>query len=100
MGMDDERLNHEGNIAMASEYLVHIDRLEECEAHGVIFGGGVWDLEDDFYKEVMNDRNKGKSGPVPWAADMKPRDYTDLLVEAYKSHVGECCNHCAKNMAD
>ena len=100
MGMDDQRLEHEGNIAQASAYLVEIGRLEECEAHGVYFGGGHWDLEDDFYKQVMNDRNKGAAGPVPWATDMPARKFTDLLVEAYKIHVGESCNYCAKNMRD
>ena len=68
MSADDERLNEEGELSLASEYLVQIGRLEECEAHGVYYGGGVWDLEEDFYKEVMSDRNKGERGPVPWAA--------------------------------
>jgi hypothetical protein len=100
MGMDDDRLNEEAEVAMATSYLVQIGRLEECEAHGTYFGGGVWDLEEDFYKEVMNDRNKGDRGPVPWAAGMKSTEYTDLLLKAYKTHIGDGCNYCAKNMAD
>ncbi|PTV74730.1 hypothetical protein [Agrobacterium pusense] len=99
-GVKAAMMEHEENLAMASSYLVDIGRLERCEAHGSIYGGAVWDLEEDFYKQVMNDRNRGAHGPVPWAADMKAREYTDLLKEAYDDHPGEACFACEKNMAD
>lgn len=96
----NEMLRHDENIQMAAEYLAHIGRLERCDAHGTIFGGAVWELEDDFYKRVMYDRNRGANGPVPWAAAMGAREYTDLLKEAYERYPGEACFSCEKNMAD
>ncbi|MBZ9991411.1 hypothetical protein LB572_30405 [Mesorhizobium sp. BH1-1-5] len=99
-GVKAAMMEHEENLAMAASYLVNIGRLESCEAHGTIYGGAAWDLEDDFYKQVMNDRNRGANGPVPWAAEMKAREYTDLLKEAYESHPGEACFACEKNLAD
>ncbi|WP_024311123.1 hypothetical protein [Sinorhizobium medicae] len=96
----EEELRRDENRQMAAEYLADIGRLERCGAHGTIFGGAAWDLEDDFYKKVMYDRNRGADGPVPWAADMKAREYTDLLKEAYENHPGEICFSCGKNMAD
>lgn len=95
----EQQIRQEENRQMAAEYLADIGRLERCEAHGTVYGGAVWDLEDDFYKQVMYDRNRGANGRVPWAADMTAREYTDLLKEAYESHPGEACFSCAKNMA-
>ena len=95
----EKMLLQENNLQMAAEYLADLGRLERCEAHGTIFGGAAWDLEAEFYKQVMYDRNRGFNGPVPWAADMKAREYTDLLKEAYESHPGEACFACEKNMA-
>ncbi|MBX3577655.1 MAG: hypothetical protein KF723_10605 [Rhizobiaceae bacterium] len=88
------------NLAMAASYLARIGTLEHCEAHGEIFGGGYWELEDDFWKRVMADRNRGDDGPIPWAAEMKAREFTDLLKEAYEERSGDECGYCAKNMAE
>lgn len=95
-----QKLEQDDSERMAAEYLADIGRLDRCEAHGTIYGGAVWDLEEDFYKQVMNDRNRGANGPVPWAANMTAREYTDLLKGAYESHAGEACFSCEKNMAD
>jgi hypothetical protein len=37
-------------------------------------------------------------GPIPWAADMAAREFTDLLKEAYESNCGDGCGRCAKIM--
>lgn len=92
-------MEHEENLARATGYLVRKGTLEECEAHGEIYGGGYWDLED-FWRNAMADRNRGGNGPIPWAADMKAREFTDLLKEAYESHTGSECGYCAKNRED
>lgn len=99
-GYKEEMLRREEDLSMAADYLVSIGRLEHCDAHGTIYGGGVWDLEQDFYREVMNDRNKGVNGPVPWAAEMESKQYTDLLLAAYKGNVGDSCHACDKNFRD
>ncbi|MNW07568.1 hypothetical protein D3C71_2042090 [compost metagenome] len=74
--------------------------LSACEYHGTVYGGGSWELDSTFYRNAMADRNRGTNGPVPWAAAMKAKDYTDLLKEAYEEHCGESCFACDKNMAD
>jgi hypothetical protein len=93
-------MEHEENLAMAASYLAKIGTLESCEAHGEIFGGGYWDLEDDFWRRVMGDRKRGENGPIPWAAEMGAREFTDLLKEAYDGHAGDECGYCAKVMAE
>lgn len=93
-------MEHEENVALAASYLVHNGTLEHCEYHGEIYGGGFWELEGDFYRNVMADRNRGENGPIPWAADMEAREFTDLLKEAYDSHCGDSCGYCAKIMAE
>ncbi|WP_027991909.1 hypothetical protein [Sinorhizobium meliloti] len=98
--MKEMMLEREGNLALAADYLVQKGVLEKCEHHGEIFGGGYWDLEPEFWRNGMADRNRGASGPVPWAAEMEAREYTDLLKEAYEDHSGDGCGYCAKNMAD
>ena len=100
MSIDDERLGREEQVAVAASYLVKIGWLQECEDHGVTYGGGEWDLESDFFKRVMSDRKKGQAGPAPWASQMESREFTDLLKEAYDSHPGDCCESCAANMRD
>jgi hypothetical protein len=99
-GIKDIMMKHEDDLAMATSYLVRLGMLESCDAHGTIYGGGAWDLDQTFYKQVMGDRKHGANGPVPWAAAMKPREYTDLLKEAYEEHCGEACFACEKNMSD
>jgi hypothetical protein len=93
-------IEHDENLATAAAYLVKLGNLEECEAHGVIYGGGFWDLEDDFWKKVMIDRNRGDLGPIPWALEMQAREFTDLLKEAYNTHTGDGCAQCEKIMAE
>jgi hypothetical protein len=44
-------IEHEENLSAAAAYLVDKGILEECEAHGEIFGGGFFDLEKDFLAE-------------------------------------------------
>ncbi len=91
----NQMMEHDDNLAAATSYLVEIGTLHECEAHGVVFGGGFLDLEDDFYRQVMGDRKRGDSGPIPWASGMEAREFTDLLKEAYDDHPGDRCEHCA-----
>lgn len=98
-GSKDAMLAHQEDVAAASAYLVEKGLLEACEDHGVIYGGG-WDLEKVFWRNAMADRNRGDRGPIPWAGRMEAREFTDLLVEAYKSHHGEECSYCAKDRAE
>jgi hypothetical protein len=93
-------MEHEENLSAAAAYLVDKGILEECEAHGEIFGGGFFDLENDFWRNSMADRNRGDRGPIPWAADMEAREFTDLLKEAYESNCGDGCGRCAKIMEE
>ena len=99
-GAKNAMLEHEGNVALATAYLVQRGNLERCEAHDEVFGGGYWDLESDFWKFSMADRNRGENGPVPWAAEMEAKEFTDLLKEAYDTHSGDGCGRCAKIMAE
>ncbi len=87
------------NLALAAGYLVRQGILEQCEFHGEIYGDG-WDLEGDFWKFAMADRNRGESGPIPWAAELPAREFTDLLKEANETNIGDGCGYCAKNAAD
>ena len=93
-------LEHEGNLALAADYLVQKGLLEQCEGHGQIYGGGYWDIERDFWRNAMADRNRGDHGPIPWAADLESREFTDLLKEAYEANCGDECYPCAKIMAE
>ncbi len=92
-------MEREENLALAASYLVQKDMLEQCEFHGGIFGGG-WTLEPEFWRNAMADRNRGDNGPVPWAAEMEAREYTDLLKQAYEDHCGDSCGYCDKLMAE
>lgn len=94
-----DMMEHEENLARAANYLVEKDLLERCDSHGQIFGGG-WDLESDFWRNAMADRNRGDDGPVPWAADMEAREFTDLLKAAYEEHNADECYSCAKIMRE
>ncbi|MFC2969473.1 hypothetical protein [Acidimangrovimonas pyrenivorans] len=93
-------MEHEDNLAAATGYLVDKGALEFCEFHGLAYGGGYSDLDSDFYRFAMADRNRGENGPVPWAAELEAREYTDVLKEAYEEHAADECYACAKNMAD
>jgi len=93
-------MENDENLALAAAYLVSQGKLEQCEFHGEIYDGGFWDLEGDFWRFAMADRNRGDRGPIPWAAELETREFTDLLKEAYEEHCGDCCGHCAKNAAD
>ena len=92
-------MEHEENLARATRYLVHKGLLEECEGHGEVWSEG-FDIEKDFWPQAMADRNRGINGPVPWAAELEAREYTDLLKESYESHIGFGCGRCAKLMAE
>lgn len=94
-----QMMEHEDNLARATEYLVQKGLLERCEAHDEVWGEG-WDIEPEFWRNAMADRNRGINGPVPWAVDMQAREYTDILKEAYESHTGDGCGRCAKLLAD
>jgi len=89
-------MEHEANLHFAAAYLVKKGALEQCPVHEEIYGGGM-DLEDDFWRNAMADRNRGENGPVPWAADLPAREYTDTLKSAYEDHLGDECGFCAKN---
>ncbi len=93
-------IEHQENIARAAAYLVHVGRLEQCEIHGEIYDGGFFELESEFWRDAMADRNLGYNGPVPWAADFEGREFTDLLKQAYENYCGDCCGFCEKNAAD
>lgn len=86
---------HADNMGAATRYLVEIGTLEECWAHGVTYGGGGSDLDAAFYKQAMFQKNRGANGAVPWASKMGPREFTDLLKEAYEEHCGDRCEACA-----
>lgn len=89
-------MEHEANLHYAAQYLVTQNALEKCPYHEEIYGGGM-DLEKDFWRNAMADRNRGDNGPVPWAAGLQAREYTDLLKSAYEDHFGDECGYCAKN---
>ena len=86
-------------LDLALDYHVRVGTLERCEPHAVTYGGG-WDLEPDFWRNAMADRNRGENGSIPWAAEMEARAFTDLLKSAYEGVWGDRCEHCAKIMAD
>lgn len=50
-----------------------------------------------FYRFAMAGRNQGDDGPVPGAAELEAREYTDLLEEAYEEHAADECGWCAKH---
>lgn len=93
-------MEHEENLALGARYLVKAGLLEQCPYHEEIYGGGFWDLESDFWRNAMADRNRSENGPVPWAASMEAKDYTDTLKAAYEEYCGDGCGYCAKNMAE
>lgn len=93
-------MEHEENLAVAAEYLARKGVLKKCERHGEIYGGGFWNLEQEFWQNSMADRNRGDNGPVPWAANMEAREFTDLLKQTYENHYGDGCGYCAKLMAE
>ena len=98
--MKEAALAHEESLMTAASYLVSKGVLEHCEHHDETFGGGFFELDGDFYRNAMADRKRGDHGPVPWAADMEAREYTDLLKEAYETYVGDECGRCAKIRAE
>lgn len=86
MGRQKEMmLEHEANVALAAGYLVHVGLLEHCEMHDETYGGMQWDLESDFWRNAMADRNRGDRGPIPWAADIEAREFTDTLRDMRES---------------
>ena len=94
--MKDAAIQREENLAIAASYLVKKGVLQHCEYHSETYGGGFFELDSEFYKNAMADRNRGVNGPAPWAADMDAREYTDVLKEAYETYAGDGCGRCAK----
>lgn len=93
-------MEHEENLAAAGGYLVSAGILEHCEYHGLTYGGGFGDLDSDFYRFAMADRNRGDNGPIPWAAELEALEFTDLLRQAYEEEfIADECYICAKNAA-
>ena len=90
-------LQREEELDRAAAYLVRIGRLERCEYHGEIYGGAFGVLEGDTYEQAMIDRKKGVNGPIPWAAGMPTREFTDSLKDAYGSFCGDECSSCANH---
>lgn len=84
------------NRNSATSYLVDTGELEECEIHGDIFGGGdaKSNLDADFWRKAVYEKGKGDKGLVPWAKDMKQREFTDLISAAYDDHFGDDCGSC------
>ena len=87
-------MEHQDNLATATEYLVSVGTLRTCEFHELVFDGDgdlsrLWPI-------AMGERNKGSNGRVAWAADMKAREFTDLLQEAYEQNCAESCGLCDK----
>ena len=95
-GIKNQMMEEQDNLRLATDYLVQIKQLEHCEGHGEVWGGGFFKLEGDFWPKVMGDRKRGNSGPIPWAANMDPREFTDLLTKAYNSNIGDGCGYCAR----
>ena len=93
-------IEHDQNLAQAANYLVSIGHLQKCPYHDEIYGGADWDLESDFWRNVMADRNRGENGPVPWAIGIEAREFTDIIKEAYEEYCGDECGRCAKQMAE
>ena len=90
-------MEHEANVACAASYLVKVGMLEHCEYHDETYGGGVRDLESDFWRNAVADKKRGARGPVPWAEGMEVREYTDALKAAYEEYCGDECGWCAKH---
>ena len=87
-------MEHQDNLAVATEFLVSVGTLQRCEYHDTVFEGDG-DLER-LWPIAMGERKKGTSGRVPWAAAMEARKYTDLLKEAYEYNCADSCYSCDK----
>lgn len=87
-------MEHQENLAVATDFLVSVGTLQKCEYHELVFEGDC-DL-DRLWPIAMAERRKGSNGRVPWAADMKARDFTDLLKEAYEQNAAMSCGLCDK----
>jgi hypothetical protein len=99
--MKDMMMEREENLSAATDYLVSKKYLTRCEDHEeIVYGGGDFELDSTFYSHAMADRKRGVNGPVPWAAGMEPRGFTDLLKESYEDHPGSSCPRCDKWRAE
>ena len=88
-------MDHQDDLEVAADFLISIGALQRCEYHEHIILEGDCDL-DGLWPIAMAERNKGRNGRVPWAADMKDGDFTDLLKEAYEQNVAMSCGLCDK----
>ena len=98
--MKNWAIEHDEMRGAATDYMVSVGELKRCEYHDEVYGGANFDLEGSFYARAMNDKKKGINGPVPWADGMAPREYTDLLKEAYEDHPADSCGRCDKIAAE
>lgn len=95
MGMaKNAMMEHQDNLASATEFLVSVGTLQKCTYHELVYDGDgdlgrLWPI-------AMGERNKGSNGRAPWASDMKARAFTDLLKEAYELNSPDSCGLCDK----
>lgn len=91
----EAQMIHDENLTSATSFLVSVGTLNQCEHHGYYFDGDG-DLER-LWPIAMGERKKGDNGSVAWAGDLKAREFTDLLKEAYEDNSGvESCMACDK----
>lgn len=81
-------MEREDSLNTAKAFLADVGTLRACGRHGYIVGGDE-DL-DRLWPIAMSERKKGPNGRAPWAASVKPREFTDLLKEAFDDSSGEC----------
>ena len=87
-------MEHQDSLVVATDFLLSVGTLQSCEYHELIFEGDG-DL-NRLWPIAMAERNKGSNGRIPWAADMKAREFTDLLKEAYEHNAAMSCGLCDK----
>ena len=87
-------MEHQDNLATATEFLISVGTLQTCEFHELIYDGDS-DL-NRLWPIAMGERKKGSNGRVAWAKDMEAREFTDLLKEAYEQNSAMSCGLCDK----
>ena len=68
-------MDRQDDVQLPPSYLVHVGQLESCEIHGERWADG-FELDSDFYRQAMADKNRGAQGPSPgrrtWARGSSP----------------------------
>ena len=87
-------MEHEDNLAAATEFLVSVGTLQRCDFHDLVYDGDgdlhrLWPI-------AMGERNKGSDGRLEWAGGMEARELTDLLKQAHEHHSAMSCSLCDK----